>query len=93
MEFDADASIEDFEKIFEVGLYKDRPACRVFAFEKDVSPIMMAGMMTAILDSMISAVPENKQINFEASVLETFEDMVKSRFEYVNKYRLHENES
>jgi len=90
MEFDPEPtpSLDDFEKIFEVGFYKDRPACRTFAVERDVTPMTMAGMMTAILDAMISSIPENKQIKFESSTLEVFEDMVKSRFEYINKYKL-----
>jgi hypothetical protein len=95
MEFDSDIepSLDDFQKLFEVGVYKDRPACRVIPFEKDISPMMVAGMLTAMLDSTIECIEENKQIDFEASILEVFEDMVKSRFEYINKYKLDKDES
>lgn len=95
MEFDSDIepSLDDFQKLFEVGIYKDRPACRVIPFETDISPIMVAGMMTAMLDATIESIEEYKQIDFEASILEVFEDMVKSRFEYINKYKLGKDES
>jgi hypothetical protein len=95
MKFDSDIepSLNDFQKLFEVGIYKDRPACRIIPFETDISPLMIAGMMTAMLDATIESLQENTQIEFEASILNVFEDMVKSRFEYINKYKLDKDES
>jgi hypothetical protein len=95
MDFDSDIepTLNDFQKLFEVGLYKDRPACRIIPFDMDISPLIIAGMMTAMLDATIESIEENKQIDFEASILNVFEDMVKSRFEYINKYKLDKDES
>jgi hypothetical protein len=95
MDFDSDIepTLDDFKKMFEVGIYQDRPACRIIPFETDISPVMIAGMLTAMVDATIESIEENKQIEFETSVLTVFEDMVKSRFEYINKYKLDKDES
>lgn len=95
MEYDPEIepTLDDFQKMFEVGLYRDRPACRIIPFDMDISPVMIAGMMTAMLDATIESIKENEQIDFETSILNVFEDMVKSRFEYISKYKLDKDES
>jgi hypothetical protein len=83
---------KDFCPYYIVGTYKGFPACNVLPMDsdKELSPMIVSGMLTALLDSIIESLPENMQNYFEQTTLEVFSDMVKERYEHVTKYKLEE---
>lgn len=73
---------ENYQKFFELGLYKkDSPACKVFA-GVEVCPIVLAAMVTALFETVMKAVEESQQIEFEKRFLQSLQIMFEERFDY-----------
>jgi len=81
-----------FTPIFEVGLAnEDMPACRQINTAQ-IDPAILAGMCISILESVISKLPDESQIEFEEETAKLFNYMIDARHEYVStvKFQPHE---
>lgn len=81
-----------FLPIFEVGLAnEDMPACRQINTAQ-IDPAILAGMCISILDSVISKLPDESQINFEEETAKLFNYMLDARHDYVSTIKLKSDE-
>lgn len=81
-----------FLPIFEVGLAnEDMPACRQ-VHTAQIDPAILAGMCISILDSVISKLPDESQINFEEETAKLFNYMIDSRHGYVSTIKFQPDE-
>lgn len=83
-------TLHNFKTHYIIGTYNGLPACSVLPMDDDyeVSPLLICGMMTALLDAVIETLPENIQSSFEEKTLDIFTDMFKERYEHVSKFKL-----
>jgi hypothetical protein len=84
-----DFNVEGYEPLFELGLYKEEsPCCRVIPSEISLCPIVLASLVTALLETAMSGVPEKEQIDFEEKFHKALQIMLEERFEYdvITKY-------
>ena len=73
---------QNYQKFFELGLYKQNsPACKVYA-GVEVCPIVLAALVTAMFETVMKAVPDHQQIDFEKKFKESLRIMLEERFEY-----------
>jgi len=73
---------EDYKRMFELGLFEENsPACKVFA-DTEVCPIVLAALVTALLETVMRAVPDSQQIEFETKFKKALDIMMEERFEY-----------
>lgn len=82
-------NIEDYEPLFELGLYKkDNPCCRVIPIQASIDPIALASLAIALFETAMQAVPDSNQIEFEDMFRKALTIMFEERFEYdlVKKY-------
>jgi hypothetical protein len=85
-------NIDDFEPIFVIGLYKGNPAIKAnHDLDLDLSPIRMAGFLTALVECIVDKVPEPLQVEFEQEALKLFRKLVKTRYERTNKLNIDPN--
>lgn len=71
-----------YQKLFELGLYEEEsPACKVYA-GVEVCPITLAALVTALFETVMKAVPENQQIQFEEQFHKALDVMFEERYEY-----------
>jgi hypothetical protein len=81
-----------FLPIFEVGLAnEDMPACRQ-VHTAQIDPAILAGMCISILDSVISKLSDESQINFEEETAKLFNYMLDARHGYVSTIKLKPDE-
>lgn len=81
-----------FLPVFEVGFAnEDMPACRQLR-TAEIDPAILAGMCISILDSVISKLPDESQIDFEEETAKLFNYMIDSRHGYVSTVKFQPDE-
>jgi hypothetical protein len=81
-------SCEGYEPLFELGFFEENsPACKVLK-ETSICPINLAALITALFETVMRAVPDQDQIQFEKKFHKAFMIMLEERFDYdvVTKY-------
>lgn len=74
--------MEGYDPLFELGLFEKKdPAVKVLdGFE--ICPATLASLVTALFETVMRTVPDNKQIEFEERFLESLQILMKDRFNY-----------
>jgi hypothetical protein len=71
-----------YQKIFELGLVnEDNPACKVFQ-ESEVCPVVLAGLVTAMFETVMRYVPDSQQIEFEETFQKALKVLLEERFNF-----------
>lgn len=79
----SDSIPEGYVPMFELGLFEEMsPACKVIPNEAEVCPIVLAALVTVLFETVMRAVPEKNQIEFENKFHEALEIMLEERFDY-----------
>ena len=83
--------IDKFKPVFVIGLYDGNPAIKPCCDEDMVyTTLGVAGMLTALVECVVDAVPEPDQVEFEQEVMKLFKKLVKTRYNRTNKLKLDE---
>jgi hypothetical protein len=72
---------EDFTPIFEIGTCEDNPAVLVTG-DSVVTPCMLAGFVTALLEVVMRSLPDKEQIGYEERFNDALAVILKERFNY-----------
>jgi len=72
---------ENFTPIFEIGTCEENPAVLVTG-DGVVTPSMLAGLVTALLEVVMRALPDKEQIAYEQKFNDALAIILKERFNY-----------
>lgn len=72
------SSFKDYTPIFDLGLMGKNPAVRVLSNE-EMDPITLASLVTALFETVMRSVPEDKQIQYEEYFLKSLKTIMKNR--------------
>lgn len=71
----------NYMPLFELGLYNEDPAVRIIN-ECTICPTSLAALVTALFETVMRAVADNKQIQFEERFNKALQILMKDRFDY-----------
>jgi hypothetical protein len=83
---------KNFVPYFVLGLVnEDTPACSQID-SVSIDPAILAGLCVSLIDSVISKLPDEKQIEFEEQTAKLISYMIDNRHEYVSTISNNEGE-
>jgi hypothetical protein len=74
--------IEDYEPIFQLGFYKKQDPAILILKEAEMCPVALAGLVTALFETVMKTVSDEKQIEFESAFNESLKVLMQQRFDY-----------
>jgi len=72
---------EGYTPMFELGLFEEHPAIRVVG-EFEICPTSLAAIVTALFETVMKTVPDDKQIDYEKKFNRSLKILMKERFNY-----------
>lgn len=72
---------DNYEPLFELGIYGEDPAVKVIN-EFAVCPVALAALTTALFETVMRTLPDDKQIDFEEKFNESFSYLMQERHDY-----------
>jgi len=76
-----DHSFDDYNALFELGLFDENPAVKVLE-EFEICPTSLAALVTALFETVMRSVPDEKQIQFEEKFNKSLQILMQERYEY-----------
>lgn len=76
-----DHSFDDYNALFELGLFDENPAVKVLE-EFEICPTSLAALVTALFETVMRSVPDEKQIQFEEKFNKSLQILMQERHEY-----------
>jgi hypothetical protein len=74
-------SFDDYKALFELGLFDQDPAVKVLD-EFTICPSSLAGLVTALFETVMRSVPDENQIEYEAKFNSSLKTLMQDRFNY-----------
>jgi hypothetical protein len=71
---------DNYDKMFELGFAENNPAVKVLD-SFDVCPISLAALVTALFETVMRTIPDDKQISFEKNFNKSLKTLMKKRHE------------
>jgi len=72
---------EGYEPMFELGVFGEDPAIRIVG-EFEICPTSLAALVTALFETVMKTVPDDKQIEYEKKFNKSLKVLMKERFNY-----------
>jgi len=77
-----DNFLENYEPIFELGFYEQKDPAVLILNDAEVCPVSLAGLVTALFETVMKTVPDENQIEFEEAFNKSLEILMQQRFDY-----------
>jgi hypothetical protein len=77
----SDDFFNDYKPLFELGLFGEDPAIKVVD-EFDICPTSLAALVTALFETVMKAVPDENQIEYEEKFNYALKILMEERFNY-----------
>jgi hypothetical protein len=74
-------SFDDYQALFELGLFDQDPAVKVLD-EFTICPTSLAGLVTALFETVMKSVPDEDQIEYESKFNSSLKILMQERFNY-----------
>lgn len=77
-----DDFLEGYESLFELGFYEEKDPAVLILKEVEICPVGLAALVTALFETVMRTVPDEKQIEFEERFNKALDVLMEERFEY-----------
>lgn len=81
---------KDYVKMFELGFTENNPAVKILS-SFDICPTSLAALVTALFETVMRTIPDDKQILFEENFNKSLKKLMKHRHECDLKIQFPDN--
>jgi hypothetical protein len=74
--------LENYEPYFELGFYEKKDPAVLVLDNFEICPVALASLVTALFETVMRTVPDDKQIEFENAFNKSLDILMRERFDY-----------